>query len=169
MSSPLRQAKQDEYSITLIDMLEAIAKESDWNYNRGSPEEISTEIQAQWKTYQLLFFENTDDELLDVECNLDLKIPTEKHIEIFRLCAHINREITLGHLDIDLEQSCVCYHYTGLLAGHEDTGADYIAELINYVIFDLDRFYPAFKIVIENDVSAMQALDIALIDPVGEA
>ena len=163
------ESAEDVFETSPIDELETLIKDNDWTYKRIGSEEIRAEITGQWASYQLVFFWHEDEEILDLECDLGLKTTLEKQHEALRLCAQVNREIALGHMDLELEQGSLYYRYTGLHAGHEDVSSEHLAELINFVVFDLDRFYPAFMILLKNNISAQQALEVALIDPVGEA
>jgi hypothetical protein len=106
---------------------------------------------------------------LMLSCAFDLKVPGERLDETYRLLAHINERLWVGHFDIFSEEHVPTYRHALLLGGQDMPTDEQLADLIDITISESERFYPAFQYVIDGGKRAEDAVCAAIIDPIGEA
>ncbi|MXO89555.1 type III secretion system chaperone family protein [Pontixanthobacter aquaemixtae] len=152
-----------------VDMLAALFEARGWPFTTQSGDEIVGEIQGSWAKYQLRAVWRKEDNVLQVLCLPDVRVPAEKRAAAVELLAMVNEQIWLGHFDVWSKGGVLVYRNGAMLGGDGLLGLDQAQALVETAIEECDRFYPAFQFVLWGDKSASDALDSALVDALGEA
>lgn len=151
-----------------LEMLLALFEARGWPCESGQGE-MSGEIQGSWTTYQVRGIWRPEDQVLQLLCLPDIRVPTGKRAPAFELVALANEQMWLGHFDIWSDGGVVLYR-NGTMLG--DDGLLSLAQaqaLVEIAVDECDRFYPAFQFVLWGDKDPQAALDAAMVDAAGEA
>jgi len=152
-----------------VEMLAALFDAHGWTYEYVGDEEISGEIPGSWTTYQLRGVWRAEDNVLQLLCLPDIRVPSAKRREANELVTLINEQVWLGHFEIWSQGGVLLYRH-GIMLGEDGTLGLAMAQLaVESAIAECDRFYPAFQFVLWGDKSPSEALDAALVDAAGEA
>ena len=152
-----------------VEMLAALFDAHGWTYEYVGEEEICGEIPGSWTTYQLRAIWRGDDNVLQLLCLPDVRVPGAKRRQAFELLALVNEQLWLGHFDLWSQGGVLLYRH-GIMLGEEamlSLGSARMA--VETAIAECDRFYPAFQFVLWGDKGPREALDAALVDAAGEA
>lgn len=167
--SSVRIALQRAEESAPVDMLGALFKARGWPLERLSDEEITCEVQGSWGNYQIRAIWRGIDNVLQLLCLPDIRVPKAKRAAAYELLALVNEQMWLGHFDCWSQGGMLVYRHGALLSDDGLLSLDQAQALIEGAIEDCDRFYPAFQFVLWSDKGAKDALECALVDAVGEA
>ncbi|MFM5908291.1 MAG: YbjN domain-containing protein [Novosphingobium sp.] len=152
-----------------VEMLASLCEARGWNYDFVGDDEITTEIQGSWATYQLRGIWRSEDHVLQLICLPDIRVADDKRAQMYEVLALINEQLWLGHFDVWSNGMVLLYRHAMMLG---DDGLLSIAQAqsaIEAAIEECDRFYPAFQFILWGDKSPADALASALVDAAGEA
>lgn len=152
-----------------VDMLSLLFEARGWPFEFINDDEISGEIQGSWANYQLRGIWRSEDNVLQLLCLPDVRVPENKRAAMFEVLALINEQLWLGHFDIWSSGNVLLYRH-GLMLG--DDGLLSLSQaqaVVEAAIHECDRFYPAFQFILWGDKSPTEALESALVDAAGEA
>jgi len=152
-----------------IDMVQRIADEYEWISDRRSDHEMAVQVPGRWCDYSLYFAWNDDSGALHFTCAFDMRIVPESRPRVYELLAVINERMWLGHFGLWDEEGLPMYRHGLPLRGASGTSFEQIVDLVDTAIVECERFYPAFQYVVWGGKKPSEALDISLIDTVGEA
>ncbi len=102
-----------------IDLIESLALQHAWPYERTCDDELTLTVDATWCDYQLSINWREDIECLHLASAFDLKIPGARANEIYRLIAKINEQLWVGHFDLWSEDGLLMYRHALMLNGAE--------------------------------------------------
>lgn len=146
-----------------------IADESLWSWERLRPDELVIDIPGHWGEYRFHLCWQAESHLFYLACFLDLKVPESLPVGIYELLMLINRRLWMGHFDL-VEDQWIVFRYALSLQNHKPkTVIPYIEELMDTIIGECETFYPVFGTLLTHDTPPRDALQIGLIDTVGEA
>jgi len=152
-----------------VDMLASLFEARGWSYEFLSDDEISGEIQGSWATYQLRGIWRTQDNVLQLLCLPDIRIPDDKRAAMYEALTLVNEQLWLGHFDIWSNGMVLLYRH-GLMLGDEGLLGPGQAQIaVEAAIDDCDRFYPVFQFILWGDKTPTEALAAAMVDAAGEA
>ena len=97
------------------------------------------------------------------------RIAEEKRKEVGILLAAINEKLWFGHFNLWGEEGLPMFRATLLLRGHPGVTVEQAEDLVETAILECERFYPAFQHVIWGGKTADEAVEVAMVDTVGEA
>ena len=152
-----------------VDVLASLFDARGWDYEFVSDEEILGEVQGSWASYQLRAIWRTEDNVLQLLCLPDIRVPDDKRAGVFEVLTLINEQVWLGHFDLWSNGGVLLYRH-GLMLGED--GLLTIAQaqtVIEAAIDECDRFYPAFQFILWGDKTPAEALASAMVDAQGEA
>lgn len=152
-----------------IDRIEEFAAARDWSCERQSAEELAIHISGAWCEYFMWFIWRDELGALYFTCGLDMRVPDERRTAVYPLLAKLNERMWLGHFELWSDEGLPSFRHTMLV--NDDAGIETAAvgRLVDTAVGECDRFYPAFQFVIWGGKSAGEAIDAALLEPVGEA
>lgn len=152
-----------------VEMLGALFEAHGWAYEHVGDDEISGEVPGSWTTYQVRGIWRSEDNVLQLLCLPEVRVPDAKRRVAYELLAMVNEQLWLGHFDIWSQGGVLLYRH-GLMLGDDGMLSLDMAQLaIDSAISECDRFYPAFQFVLWGDKNPREALDAALVDAAGEA
>lgn len=152
-----------------VEMLVALCEAHGWACEYVSDDEISAEIPGSWTAYQLRGVWRAEDNVLQVLCLPDIRVPNGKRRDAHELLALINEQLWLGHFDVWSQGGVLLYRH-GIMLGEMGVLSLEMAQMaIETAVSECDRFYPAFQFVLWGDKNPREALDAAMVDAAGEA
>ncbi len=159
----------DTHSPNPLDLAEQLIMDRDWLFDRPVDEELLAEVAGQWCHYRIWFTWQPDLQVLIFSCAFDNKLPEKNRKAVYPLLAAINEKMWLGHFDLCSDEGLITFRHALLLRGGKGATSEQIEDLIDIAITECDRFFPAFQSVVWGGNTAQEALEIALLDTVGEA
>ena len=150
-------------------VVEDIAANNDWSFERSGEDEITILTQGTWTDYQLSFTWMGEIEALHLACAFDMKIPPQRRAETQRLIALINEQLWIGHFDIWAQTGTIMFRQARPLPdGLSATVAQCEAMLVG-AVQSCERYFPALQFVVWAGKSAQDAMNAAMFDTEGEA
>jgi hypothetical protein len=151
-----------------IDLTEHIASINDWPFERSSDDELTLAIAGSWSDYHLSLNWRDDLESLHIACAFDQKVPMTRIAEVYRLLAHINEQLWLGHFDLWSHEGVLLYRHSLMLQGAEPTAGQCEA-MLQAALDACERYYQAFQFVIWAGKRAEDAIASVMFDTEGRA
>lgn len=152
-----------------LDIAEQLIESREWLFDRPMDEELLAEVTGSWCNYRVWFTWQPELEVMIFSCAFDNKIPDAGTKKLYPILAAVNEKMWLGHFDLCSQDHVIMFRHALLLRGGKGATSEQIEDLIDIAINECDRFYPAFQSVVWGGNQAQEALEIALMDTVGEA
>lgn len=164
---------QSEFAIDAVNPLDLVEQKvagNEWAYERLGNDEITAAVPGSWCEYHLRFFWREDGSVLQVASMFDFRVPDNKRAPIYEVIALINERIWMGHFELWSEEGVVMFRHavfaednlSGISSGHAEL-------LIETVLTECERFYPVFQFVIWAGKNPSEAIEAAMLEPMGEA
>ena len=151
-----------------LDLAEQLIQDREWLCDRPVDEELVAEVQSSWCNYRIWFTWQAELGAVIFSCAYDTKIHESKRAKLYPLLAQVNEKLWFGHFDICSDDGMIMFRHSMLLRGGI-TSPEQMEDLIDIAIPECNRFYPAFQSVCWGGNSCEEALEIAMMDTVGEA
>ena len=151
-----------------IDLLEELVSANEWRFDRTNDGEMVVEIGGNWCDYRMYFSWQEDLAAVYFSCLFDVRIPAQKRPQAADLVAMINEKLWLGHFDLCSEDLVPMFRHTMLMRGGH-ASIEPLEDLVDIALNECERYFPAFQFVLWGGKSPREALDAAMLDPVGEA
>lgn len=152
-----------------VELLAAFFDANGWPCEFVNEDEVCADIPGSWTTYQLRAIWRREDQVLQLLCLPEVRVPDQKKPAAFELLALVNEQLWLGHFDIWSQGGVLLYRH-GLVVGRDGLLSLPVAQMaVESAVAECDRFYPAFQFVLWGDKTPREALDAALVDAMGEA
>ncbi len=152
-----------------IDMVETLAEQSAWDFDRVGENQIAMAIEGAWRTYSLTLAWSNADDMLRLVCTFELKPGEERLAEFHALLNRINDRIWGGAFSHWGEQDLLAFRYGLGLAGGAEATPEQIEAMILNAVGLTERFYPAFQLVCWGGEDAGTACEMAIEAPYGTA
>ena len=152
-----------------LDMVEQFASAQDWLFDRPSDDEIAVRIPGQWCDYSLHITWNIDVEAVHFTCTFDMRVPYDKRIPVYELLALANEQIGMGHFCMWNDEGLPLYRHVVPLRGAGRLTRGQMEDVLDTAVIECERFFPAFQYVLWGGKSAAEAINLAMIETVGEA
>ncbi len=152
-----------------LDLVERLASNHNWFVERATDDEVNMIVEGTWSDLHICLNWRDDIEGLHMACTFDLKVPAARRDEVRRVTAMINEQLYFGHFDIWPSEGTLMFR-NGLLltGGARATTAQYEA-LISLALETSERYFPVFQFVIWAGKNAEQAMELSLLETLGEA
>ena len=160
---------QSERPSNPVDMIELIAAQNDWSFERSGEDEITVSVQGTWCDYHVSFSWMEEIEALHLACAFDIKVLDARKTEVMKLLALVNEQMWIGHFDLWQSEGVIMYRHALLLAGQAEASDEQIEAMLQNALEACERFYQAFQFVVWAGQSAKDAMDHSMIETVGEA
>ena len=152
-----------------LDLVEEIVSSNEWPFERSSERDLVVEFSGNWCDYRLYFSWVAEICAMQFSCALDMKVPKEKIGEVSDLLAIVNERLWLGHFNLGDDERLTTFRHAILLRGSRGASVEQLEDLVDIALSECERFYPAFQFVIWGGKAPREAIDVALLDTVGEA
>jgi len=152
-----------------IDMVETLAEEAEWEFDRIGENQIAMAVEGIWHVYSLNLDWSNRDDTLRLICSFELTPPTERAAEMLELLNLINDKLWCGAFVLWRDHEMMAFRHGLTLAGGAMATPEQIEAMILSAIGCVERFYPAFQLVGWSDHSPAQAFAVAIEDAWGTA
>ena len=152
-----------------IDIVENLAAQHAWEFDRVTDDQIAMAVEGQWRTYSLTLAWSEQDETLRLICTFEMEPPLEKMAALYEVLNRCNDRVWTGAFTYWSEQKLMVWRYGLCLAGGQIAGSEQIDRLIAAAVTAAERFYPAFQLVAWADKSPADAMRVAIAEAYGRA
>jgi hypothetical protein len=152
-----------------VDMIEFVAANNDWSFERSGEDEIAMTVTGVWADYHVSFSWMEEFEALHLACAFDAKVPQSRVNEVIQLLSLINSQVLMGHFDLWRNEDVVIFRQSLLLAGGAEPTGRQVEVLLSSALDACEAYYQAFQFVVWSGMDAQSALDAVLFETVGEA
>jgi len=76
-----------------VDMIEYVAANNDWSFERSGDDEIAMTVEGKWADYHVSFSWMEEFEALHLGCAFDVKVPEQRVNEVTKLLADGDLEV----------------------------------------------------------------------------
>jgi hypothetical protein len=152
-----------------IDVVEEVIHSKKWTFSRADDHELVAEISSEWCQYRLYFTWSEQIRAISFTITFDLKFPSSKSPEVQELLALINEKLWIGHFDITSKNGIPAYRHTVLSFEENEVLHRQLEDLVDIAIYECEKYYPAFQLVLFEDANPMKALEISTFETIGQA
>ncbi|MCA1490867.1 YbjN domain-containing protein [Sinorhizobium alkalisoli] len=152
-----------------VDMIEFVAANNDWSFERSGEDEIAMTVEGRWADYHVSFSWMEEFEALHLACAFDVKVPEGRVNEVIRLLSHINGQVLMGHFDLWRQEEVIIFRQSLLLAGGAEPTNRQVEVLLSSALDACESYYQAFQFVVWSGMDAQRAIDTVMFETVGEA
>ena len=151
-----------------LDLVEQIASGNDWACERASDDELTLMVAGQWTDYHVSLNWRHDLETLHIASAFEAKIPDTRLGEVYRLVAHINEQLWLGHFDVWTREGLIMFRQ-GLMLNGASATTNQCEALLRAAFQACERYYQAFQFVVWAGKDSRQALASTMFETEGRA
>ncbi len=152
-----------------IDIVETLAENHDWEFDRVTDDQIAMAVEGLWRTYSLTLAWSGADETLRLICTFEMEPPEARMAELHDVLNRCNDMVWNGCFTYWAEQKLMVWRYGLVLTGGQIAGPDQIDTLISSAVTACERFYPAFQLVAWADKTPADAMKVAIAEAYGRA
>jgi len=152
-----------------IDVVEDVIHSKKWTFSRADDHELVAEINSNWCQYRLYFSWSEQIKAINFTVTFDLKFPHSKSQNAFELLALINERLWIGHFDITSKNGIPAFRHTLMEPTENDKLYHHLEDIVDIGIFECERYYPAFQLVLFDNTRPINALELSVIDTIGSA
>ena len=155
--------------INPIDIVEDVIHSKKWSFSRADEYELVAEINSTWCPYRLYFTWSEKIKAISFTITFDIKFPLNKSQIAHELLALINEKLWIGHFDITSKNGIPAYRHTVLSTLENENLHNQLEDLLDIGIYECEKYYPAFQLVLFDDAKPLKALEISTFDVLGRA
>ena len=159
----------DNFTLNPIDVVEEVIYSKKWTFSRADDYELVAEIASKWCQYRFYFTWSEQIRAISLTVTFDLKFPHAKIQDAQELLALINEKLWIGHFDITSKNGIPAYRHTVLSFPEDEVLHHQLENLVDIAIYECEKFYPAFQLVLFEDSDPGKALAISTFDTIGVA
>ena len=159
----------DNFNLNPIDVVEEVIYSKKWTFSRADDYELVAEIASKWCQYRFYFTWSEQIRAISLTVTFDLKFPHSKMKDAHELLALINEKLWIGHFDITSKNGIPAYRHTVLSFPADEVLHHQLENLVDIAIYECEKFYPAFQLVLFEDSDPGKALAISTFDTIGVA
>ena len=152
-----------------IDMVETLAEQCSWDFDRLAEDRIAMAVEARWRTYSLSLALSHREDMLRLISTFEIDPPEDRMPEFMRLINLANDRIWTGNFTWWGEQKMIVFRYGLILAGGATANAEQVEEMVLNAVNLSERFYPAFQLVGWSGETAEEAAKVAIEEAYGTA
>lgn len=161
--------EREEQSSNPMDLVEQVVSANDWAFERNGSDEMAVEIPGRWTGYYLYFSWRSDARMMQLTCAFDMRVPKAGRQSLNGLLALLNEKMCLGHFDLWSDEGLPMFRHAVPLRGVDGLSVEQLEDLVDIAVTECDRFYPAFQFVVWGGKDPSEAVELAILDPLGEA
>lgn len=152
-----------------IDIVETLAEERSWDFDRIAEDQIAMAIEGAWRTYSVTLAWAPSDETLRLVCAFEMAPPAKRLSAFYKAMALANDRSWSGAFVLWPEQKLMVYRYSLNCTGGAAAGQAQITDMVRAAVAACERFYPAFQLVAWGGETPEKALGIAMAEAYGRA
>ncbi|MBJ6370899.1 YbjN domain-containing protein [Sedimentitalea arenosa] len=158
-----------EDDIHPIDIVEHIASDHDWEFDRIGDDQIAMAVEGQWRTYSITLAWSGYDETLRMICTFEMDPPEDKMSGLYALINEMNDQCWAGAFTYWAEQKLMVYRYGLVLSGGQMATPDQIDTMISAAVLSAERYYPAIQLLVWGNQTPREAIQVAIAEAYGRA
>lgn len=166
-------AQADSYlhgsDIHPIDIVETIAADREWEFDRLADDQIAMSVEGQWRSYAVTLAWSPAEEMLRLICTFDMDPPADKMGSLYQVLNMANDQVWDGAFTFWPSQRLMVWRYGLVLAGDSLASPEQIDHMIRTAVEQAERLYPAFQLAVWGDSTPEAAMDIAIGEAYGRA
>ena len=159
----------DNFNQNPIDIVEDVIHSKKWTFSRSADHELVAEISSAWCQYRLYFYWSEQIKAINFTVTFDLKFPDFKTKEIYELLALINEKLWIGHFDITSKNGIPAFRHTVLEPQENEIFFNQLEDLVDIAIYECEKYYPAFELLLFEEIKPSEALKLSSIEVLGRA
>ncbi len=136
---------------------------------RDSRDELMVFSKGLWKNYDISFKWDSKKKIIEISTNFEMPKKNRINKSIYSLISNVNIRASVGFFNYCSELNTIFFCYKVSIKGQDSISVEQIKNFINIVINECDRFFPVFFVFFYKKQDPIHALDIALLDTIGEA
>ncbi len=152
-----------------IDIVETLAEERSWDFDRVAEDQIAMAVEGSWRTYSVTLAWSAQDESLRLICAFDMAPPARRMSALYKMIALANDKCWTGAFTLWTDQKMMAYRYSLNLSGGAMASSAQINDMVRVAVLAAERFYPAFQLVVWGGETPEKALGIAMTEAYGRA
>ena len=152
-----------------IDIVEHLAEDNAWDFDRVADDRIAMVVDGQWRTYSLSLSWAPREETLRLICTFELAPPEDRLPELYEVLNAANDACWDGAFTYWSDPKVMVYRYGLVLSGGYVAGPEQIDRMIASAVAAAERFYPAFQLVCWGNRSPTEAMQVAIAGAYGYA
>lgn len=152
-----------------LDHIENFLEESDLSFNRLSDHALVMHISGTWSHVDLHFQWNDSLRALFIICESDVRINAKKRDEVLKLIGMMNESVVMGHFEIRSYDDALIFRHGMCLRDMDDLSRGQIEDIVNIALKEFERYYPTFQLLIWGGHKAETAMELSMLETVGEA
>ncbi len=152
-----------------ISLVESLAEYRNWSFERHTDDTIRLSVEGSWKNYLAELEWSRDPGILVIVCSYEITLVNSRMDEFFRVMNLANRRSWLGAFCYDDGGGTVDYCYRLKPGADSVLTVEEVAELLDTIAADCDRFYPSFNLVRLGRKTAGEAIRSSIVETHGTA
>ena len=136
---------------------------------RNFNDEIIIFSKGVWKNYDINFRWDSKRKIIEINTYFEMSKKNRINKSIYSLISDVNKKANVGFFNYCTELNAILFSYKISIKGQDSISVEQIKNIISIVINECDRFLPVFFVFFYKKQDPIHALDIALLDTVGEA
>lgn len=163
-----------EESPNPLDGVEELLSRQKWTFSRMNRDELFLEVKGRRGVYRIAFTWDENLGAMQFCCEFDLRLADSSFVAACTTINRLNNRLWMGHFDLDEEGMIPCFRHTQLFRGLVQTsGADYLADLIEFAMDQCDDSYAIFQMLASSSSSSSlvdeETLSLALMPSLGSS
>ena len=155
--------------INSLDVVQEVAEDQNYTFERTSKGEIHIEVPGQWRNYFLLVSHRPIDRGILFYCTTEMQPPANKLGGLYELLNLMNDQTWNGAFSWDNKNQLLCHRYSLCLGEEQSVSYEQVMTIIVSMIAESERFYPAIQLVVWSNQSPESAMQIAIQETRGSA
>ena len=160
---------QENFILNPIDIVEEVIHSKKWSFSRSDDHELVADIASKWCQYRLYFTWSEQIRAISFTVTFDIRFPQSKYRSAHELLALINEKLWIGHFDITKKNGIPAYRHTVLSLPENEMLQHQLEDLVDIAIYECEKYYPAFQLVLFDDSLPSNALSVSTFDTIGSA
>jgi hypothetical protein len=152
-----------------IDLVEDLAADHDWEFDRVNVDQIAMTVEGQWRTYAITLAWSAQDETLRLISTFEMEPPKDRMPQLLEVMNRVNDQVWTGCFTYWADQRLMVWRYGLSLAGRQVAGFEQIDRMVSSAVLVAERFYPAFQLAAWGDKTPEEALKVAIAEAYGRA
>ena len=152
-----------------IKLMSYFVDANDWHLQGSSECEILVDIPGKWSVYALSLAWQKSESALHISVVLDIVVVRQQLEAMREVIASINSRSWLGHFDLAARDGSIIFRYSLPLRGTGGATPEQIEDILDSVLGECERAYPAMFQIAEGSASPQIALQTAMMETQGSA
>ena len=145
-----------------IDMVETLAEQAAWEFDRVGENQIAMAVEGGWRTYSLTLMWSDYDDMLRLVCTFELNPPEERLDALLALLNIANDRVWGGGFTLWRDEGLMVFRAGLSLADAAAATLEQVEAMVCTAIAQSERFYPAFQLVGWSTETPEEAARVAL-------